>query len=287
MSSSGSGSLPFFPHASSTVSGDFVPQLTFWTQRLCCCSWPSSLRGSHTLLRAPAMGMCQGVHTEDESGRLRCGQPRHCFPTNIRLNTWMAAVARVTAEGLYRASLALLLRNFCLIPNLNWFTGILYPLIFKQALSYSLSDHFPGFHSWGTNEEPSSFLICLYLLHATRPVSMSLLLSERLSVPVLILSALILPECAWLLEFIGAWGTARQTNLLIITVIRVEIFTAPSWMCLSHLAGPLKVISVLALSFSLFVCFLNQLSEMVEKGKEEKEKGKKKEGRAKERNSFC
>lgn len=66
----------------------------------------------------------------------------------------------------------------------------------------------------------------------------------------------------------------------------MEIFAAPCWMCLSHLAAPLKVIPVLALSFSLFVCFLTQLSEMVEKGKEEKErekKGKKEKGREKER----
>lgn len=141
------------------ASGDFIPQLTFWTQMLCCCSWPSSLHGCHTLLWAPAMGMCQGVHLEDESGRLRCGQPQYCFPTNNRLNTWMAAVARVTAEGLYSASLALLFRNLCLIRNLNWFTGILYPLSFKQALSYSVSDRFPGFHSRCPSKEPSSSLI--------------------------------------------------------------------------------------------------------------------------------
>lgn len=61
-------------------------------------------------------------------------------------------------------------------------------------------------------------------------------------------------------------------------------------MCLSHLAAPLKVIPVLALSFSLFVCFLTQLSEMVEKGKEEKErekKGKKKREEKKKGKGFA
>lgn len=159
---SSSGSLPFFPRASSTVSGDFIPQLTFW--KLCCCSWPSSLRVSCAPLRAPAMGMCQGLHTEDERGRLRCGQPRYCFPKNIRLNTWMAAAAKVSAEGLYRASLALLLRNLCLIPNLNWLIEILYPVVFKQVLSCTLSDHFPGLQFWCTNEEPSSSLSSFILV---------------------------------------------------------------------------------------------------------------------------
>lgn len=85
--------------------------------------------------------------------------PQMCL---VKLNTWLAAVTKKTAEGLYRASLALLFRNCYQISSLKQLTGILYPLVFKQLLSYSLSDSFPVFHSQCINEGPSSFLLVLF-----------------------------------------------------------------------------------------------------------------------------
>lgn len=123
----------------------------------------------------------------------------------VRLITGLAAVTKVAAEGLHRASLALLFGNLILVSSLNWLTEVLYPPGFKQLLSFILSDQFPVFHSWCISEEPSSFLlvflcctVCLLAPFCKRGSPFPCSFLKPSHVP-------ILPECAWLL-----WRSSRH-----------------------------------------------------------------------------
>lgn len=114
--------LPFWCHPLAPAPYHFPHVQVPRSVMILSLSWHS---GSKCFAAAPGPLPCELLWwgcargcTQRRSGRLRCGQPQYCFPTNIRLNIWMAAVAKVTAEGLYRASLALLLETSALF--LTW-----------------------------------------------------------------------------------------------------------------------------------------------------------------------